>query len=109
MPTFLFTLTDSLIINQPCNYSAEQSGAVEQGKERTGLQRDIDNSTKPRGERESIKIVFKLNCVEENECERGMEKVKGDNKEPLKEQMKMSLLALLLPSIDPPPLRPVEL
>lgn len=47
--------------------------------------------------------------MEENECERGMEKVKGDNKEPLKEQMRMSLLALLLPSIDPPPLRPVEL
>lgn len=36
MPTPLFTLTVSLIINQPCNYTAEQSEPASEEVERKG-------------------------------------------------------------------------
>lgn len=109
MPTPLFTLTDSLIINQPCNYTAEwrerPSEGVERHRGREGrgrVQKLLFESIV--GEREAKKKK-ETEGARERDGERDGFLLKGDNKEPLKEQMKMSSPP---PPPPPPLLRPVE-
>lgn len=100
MSTPVFTLTDSLIINQPCNYPAEQRGREKDWKERDGEEERY-------GERG--KTWVHCGWVREREKRKSRRDgwrtrrflLKGDNKEFLKEQMKMSFLSPPVPATLP--------
>lgn len=105
MPTPLFTLAVPLIINQPCNYTAEQrTPAIEEEERKRG---NVGRKGKDGNfclkqllkRREGTEAWSRRNCGR-----RKKKALKGDNKEPLKEQMKMSFP--LLPQPLPPLLHP---
>lgn len=53
MPTPLFTVTDFLIINQPCNYTAEQKeGGRERSRDTGDMERESEYKTSIVGEQE---------------------------------------------------------